>query len=176
MKDGRKIRRLMVCCAVGFFVSMGLAYQAGIVINTTVSLPLGVYKAIDSPIQRGAYVKFCPPVAAIFDEARERGYIGTGFCPNGYQPMLKRVMAVGSDLIDITSDGVRVNGELVPLSAQMLEDGGGRPMPRYVQHRPLEETELLLMSDVSRVSFDARYFGPLDRSTVKAVIRPLATW
>ncbi|MGL4447802.1 MAG: hypothetical protein ACRCUZ_08805 [Shewanella sp.] len=36
--------------------------------------------------------------------------------------------------------------------------------------------EVLLMSDVSRTSFDGRYFGPVSRVQIRHVIRPLLTW
>nr|WP_289847564.1 S26 family signal peptidase [Celeribacter halophilus] len=50
-------------------------------------------------------------------------------------------------------------------------------MPRYqTSQYTLGNSELLLMSDVSGTSFDARYFGPVNRSQVKAVIRPVFTW
>jgi type IV secretory pathway protease TraF len=32
------------------------------------------------------------------------------------------------------------------------------------------------MSDVSGTSFDGRYFGPINRSQIKTVIRPVITW
>ena len=159
-----------------FVLLVAVAYQSGVVINTTVSLPLGLYRSIDAPVERGAYVKFCPPPSAVFDEAQRRGYLGAGFCPGGYEPMLKRVLAAKGDQVDVAAEGVHVNGRLVPLSAQMRADGGGRPMPRYVQQRVLTASELMLMSDVSGVSFDSRYFGPLDRAQVRAVIKPIFTW
>ncbi|HZZ03535.1 S26 family signal peptidase [Paraburkholderia sp.] len=40
----------------------------------------------------------------------------------------------------------------------------------------LGESELLLMTDRSATSFDARYFGPVTSAQVKAVIRPVWTW
>ena len=162
--------------AAVFVLLLTAAYQSGVVINTTMSLPLGLYRSIDAPVARGAYVKFCPPPSAVFDEARRRGYIGAGFCPGGYQPMLKRVLAAEDDQVDVAAQGVHINGQLVALSAQMHADRGGRPMPRYVQHRVLGASELMLMSDVSGVSFDSRYFGPLDRAQVRAVITPFFTW
>jgi conjugative transfer signal peptidase TraF len=157
-------------------VLAALAHQTGVVINTTTSLPLGLYRTIEAPVARGAYVKFCPPQSAVFDEAARRGYLHAGFCPGGYGPLLKRVLAVPGDRVQVAGDGVRIDGRLVPLSAPMWADGSGRPMPRYVQDRVLATSELMLMSDVSPVSFDARYFGPLDRGQVQAVIEPLFTW
>jgi type IV secretory pathway protease TraF len=50
-------------------------------------------------------------------------------------------------------------------------------MPRYPSNAfTLGASEVLLMSDVSATSFDARYFGPLSCSQIKSVIRPVLTW
>lgn len=176
----RHLLRRVALGAAGAAAVLGalaaVAHQTGVVINTTASLPLGLYRAIDAPLARGAYVKFCPPPSALFDEAARRGYLHAGFCPGGYGPLLKRVLAVPGDRVQVAGDGVRIDGRFVPLSAPMWADGGGRTLPRYVQDRVLNSSELMLMSDISPVSFDARYFGPVDRAQVQAVIEPLFTW
>ena len=77
----------------------------------------------------------------------------------------------------VADDGVRVNGELLPLSAPIKADKAGRPLPRYQSSSyTLGNSEVLLMSDVSATSFDGRYFGPINRSQIKTVIRPVITW
>jgi len=163
--------------AMGAFTLLAMAaYQAEVVINTTPSLPLGLYRAVDSPVVQDAYVMFCPPDSPVFEEARRRGYLRVGFCPGGYAHMIKRMAAGPGDRVAVTSEGVYVNGRLLAMSAPMRSDGGGRLMPRFTQDRALTGSELLLMSDVSRVSFDARYFGPLNRAQVRAVVEPVFTW
>jgi len=70
-----------------------------------------------------------------------------------------------------------VNGGLLPFSAPVPADPAGRPLPRFAADRfTLSASELLLMSDVSGKSFDGRYFGPIDRSQIEGVIRPVFTW
>ena len=176
----RRFLRRVALSALGATAMLGVlaavAQQTGIVINTTASLPLGLYRAVDAPVARGAYVKFCPPPSALFDEAARRGYLHAGFCPSGYGPLLKQVLAMSGDRVQVAGDGVRIDGRLIPHSAPMWADGGGRTLPRYVQDRVLNPSELMLMSDVSPVSFDARYFGPVDRAQVQVVIEPLFTW
>jgi conjugative transfer signal peptidase TraF len=176
MKLSRLAKRTALGAAGAFVLLAAVAYQAGVVFNTTPSLPKGIYRTVEAPIELGAYVKFCPPKSPVFDEARRRGYLGPGFCPGGYEYMLKQVLAAKGDRVEVAAEGVHVNGQLVPMSEQLLADGGGRLMPRYAQHRILFDNELLLMSEVSRVSFDARYFGPLDRAQVRAVVKPVFTW
>ena len=72
---------------------------------------------------------------------------------------------------------MRVNGELLAHSKPIQADKSGRPLPRFqASTYTLGSAELLLMSDVSDTSFDGRYFGPVNRSQVQTVIRPVITW
>lgn len=152
-------------------------YSAGARVNTTKSIPVGIYWMTDAPVEKGAYVVFCPPQVGVFDDAKERGYIGAGFCPGGYGFMMKRVLAAKDDQVAVTNDGVTVNGQLLPLSAPLATDKAGRQLPRYqATHYTLGNSELLLMSDVSGTSFDGRYYGPISRNQIKGVIRPVVTW
>lgn len=146
-------------------------------INTTKSIPVGFYWMTGDPVKKGSYVILCPPETELFDTAKERGYIGAGFCPGGYGYMMKRVAAVADDVVLIAADGVRVNGDLLPLSVPRAVDNAGRPLPRIeIKRYTLGTSELLLMSDVSNTSFDGRYFGPIDRKQVRSAIRPILTW
>ena len=146
-------------------------------INTTKSIPLGFYWMTSDSVKKGSYVIFCPPETELFDTAKERGYIGAGFCPGGYGYMMKRVAAVTDDKVAISADGVHVNGKLLPFSVPRAADKAGRPIPRNeIKRYTLGASELLLMSDVSGTSFDGRYFGPIDRKQVQGVIRPILTW
>ncbi len=152
-------------------------YAAGGRINSTRSIPLGLYWLTDAAVTKNAYVIFCPPISSTFDEAKDRGYISAGFCPGDYGYMMKRVVASANDRIEIAGEGVRVNGVPIPSSRAMKVDKAGRTMPRYLLGSyVLGKSDLLLMSDVSDTSFDSRYFGPIDASHVKNVIRPVITW
>ena len=138
---------------------------------------VGIYRLTDAPVGKDEYVIFCPPQTALFHEARERGYIGPGFCPGGYGYMMKRVLATGNDRIVSTDEGLRINGSLLPSSKSLETDTAGRIMLRYwFDHYKLGASELLLMSDVSATSFDGRYFGPLEIGQVRGVIKPLVTF
>ena len=176
----RFLKRVSVATAVAgvsLLLLGAMAYASGARINSTRSIPVGVYWLSSDPVVKGAYVIFCPPQTGVFDEAKARGYIGAGFCPGEYGYMMKRALAAKNDAVTITAEGVRVNGELLPLSAPIEADSAGRPLPRFQSERfTLSGSELLLMSDVSGISFDGRYFGPIDRSQIKGVIRPVFTW
>jgi conjugative transfer signal peptidase TraF len=161
------VTRLAATAAL-VLMAMGFAcFAAGLRVNITRSIPVGVYQLTDVPVGKGEYVIFCPPQTALFDEARERGYIGAGFCPGGYGYMMKRVLATGNDRIVSTDEGLRINGSLLPLSKSLETDRAGRMLPRYgLDDYRLDPLELLLMSDVSGTSFDGRYFGPVEMRQV----------
>lgn len=177
MTTQERIGRIIAIGGVGFLALGMVCFAAGGRFNSTRSIPLGLYWLTDTPVAKDAYVIFCPPVSPLFDEARARGYISAGFCPGNYGFMMKRVLATGSDRVEMTGEGVRINGKHLPASAPLNADKAGRVMPRYPSGAyTLGKSELLLMSDVSGTSFDSRYFGPVDSSHVKGVIRPILTW
>lgn len=174
------LKRVSATIAIGGagLLLLGVACSAaGARINTTKSIAIGLYWTMDKPAHKGAYVLFCPPESPEFLDAWKRGYIGAGTCPGGYGFLMKRVLAAKNDVVSIDATGVTVNGELLPLSTPIKADSAGRALPRYFADRyTLGNSEVLLMSDVSRTSFDGRYFGPIDLSQIKTVISPVITW
>lgn len=157
---------------------VGAACQvAGARVNTSKSIPVGLYWTTNAPIGKGAYVLVCPPDAEVFRQARQRGYIGAGFCPGDYGYLMKQVAAMQRDTLIVTSEGVRVNGERLPLSAPRQADKAGRPLPRYrANGTVLDHAEVLLMSAGSPTSFDGRYFGPVSRAQLVTAVKPILTW
>lgn len=162
----------------GVVLTLGVAaLLAGARVNTTRSIPVGLYWASDEPVSKGRYVMFCPPEITVIKEARERGYIGAGFCPGGYGYMMKRVLASQNDVVGIDANGVRVNGTLLPFSVPIAHDAHGRELTAYhIAALTLNEQQFLLMADDNPLSFDARYFGPVQRSNIGSVIKPVLTW
>lgn len=139
--------------------------------------PPGLYLMTDAPIQKGALVIFCPTDTPIFRQARERGYVGAGFCPGGYGYMIKKILAAEHDHVAFSAEGITVNGHLLPNSAPMVADLEGRPLtsiPR--QSTTLDAQSVLLMSDYSQKSFDARYFGLTNRTAIISTVQPLWLW
>lgn len=174
------LKRIYAGVAIAGVAAMSVAaisYAAGARINTTKSIPVGLYWTTNAPIEKGAYVLFCPPDVGVFATAKERDYIAGGFCPGDYGYMMKRILAAKDDVVTVTNDGVYVNGNVLPYSKPIKSDPAGRELPRYQSNQyTLGAAELLLMSDVSGTSFDGRYYGPVNRSQVKNVIRPVITW
>lgn len=170
-------RRAILGVMAGLLLCGLVAWGAGIRINTTRSVALGVYLRTDAPVTVGSYVLVCPPESEVFATAFARGYLGAGYCPGGYGPMLKRVLAAKGATVDVSDLGLAVDGQLVPGTALLAVDPSGRAMPRYaVNHYGLAEDQVLLVGDDNPRSFDSRYYGPVGLAQVRAVMRPIVTW
>ncbi len=151
---------------------VGAAAVTGARINTSYSLPLGLYIRTDDA--RAALIEFCPvePFAA---ESSQRGYRTRGSaCPDGAVPLLKPVVAVAGDMVALSADGIRVNGRLLPKTAPLFRDGAGRslhpwPFGSYV----VEKGTVWVASTYNRGSYDSRYMGPIRTSQIRARLRPL---
>ncbi|MBV9885220.1 MAG: S26 family signal peptidase, partial [Acidobacteria bacterium] len=82
---------------------------AGVRMNTTPSLPVGIYLETgpESPL-----IEFCPSgeSAAI---ASRRGYRTSGDCPDGASALLKPIVAKAGDAVELTAEGIYVNNQLV---------------------------------------------------------------
>jgi conjugative transfer signal peptidase TraF len=164
--------------AAAIAAAVHLADAAGLRINHTASLPMGLWR-IETPggaIGRGDIVSICPPDTAVFRASRTRGYMPYGRCPGGYEPLLKPVAAVAGDVVTVTPGGLLVNGEALPYSVALAADSAGRPLP---PHRTgsftLAEGEFWLVSSFNGASFDSRYFGAVPVSLVIGVARPVWT-
>ena len=83
MKTARSVLFLMLSV---FFVFYGL-WLAGLRVNVTASLPLGLYRLCPDAPGKGDYVSFCLE-GEYAQLALERGYVGPGVCPSGMRPLL----------------------------------------------------------------------------------------
>jgi conjugative transfer signal peptidase TraF len=154
-------------CAL--LIVVGIVHAMHIGFNVTDSMPVGFYRfgSLDRPVRAGDIVELCLPenVARV---GLERGYLDRGSCPTGALPLVKIVVALGGDTVDITSDGISVNGHLLPGSAPQARDTHGRPMPRQdFGKRQLPEGTVWLWTPNPR-SWDSRYWGPIAASNVIA--------
>ncbi len=150
--------------------------MSGFRVNTTPSMPVGLWRveAISDEPRRGEIVTVCPPDIPMMREASARGYIGTGSCSGGYEPLVKRVAAIAGDMVHVSPAGINVNGEAVTGTAQLNQDSAGRmmqPYPAGVHQVPAFHVWLLSGHDPR--SFDSRYFGPVSAENVQAVARPV---
>jgi len=157
-------------------VLLGMGWFAGLRLNLSGSLPVGLYVTAPSLPVRGALVLACLP-ATVAAFAHARGYVPRGGeCPNGVAPIGKPVAAIAGDTVAVTPAGVFVNGVAVPNSRALATDRKGRPLARVrVARCVVESGTIWIVSSYSRFSFDSRYFGPIEVGQVRATLQPLWT-
>lgn len=167
--------RITTLSLLGLFMLFGLgatfAHRAGLRLNTTDSFPKGFYWLERRSPRRGDLVEFATPDTEVFRQAAQRGYISESFL-FGRGHLLKRLVAVEGDVVTIGARGVSVNGEWLPNSKPRKTDGQGRSMPKVTMDAyRLRNGEILLMSEYSPASFDARYFGIQSATELQSVGR-----
>jgi conjugative transfer signal peptidase TraF len=149
---------------------------AGLRLNLTGSLPVGLYATAKGASARGALVLVClPPRVAAFASAR--GYVPRGgACPGALVPIGKRILAITRDTVAVTPTGLVVNGVPVPNSQALATDRKGRPLPALAVGRyPVGQDEIWVVSSYSRRSFDSRYFGSVRVTDIRNRLLPLWT-
>lgn len=168
--------RVPLVAVAGFTLAYVVPQLAGFRLNTTTSMPRGLYRSVGGAVTTGAWVSVCLP-SEIARFGVERGYLGAGSCSNGTEPVLKVVAAVAGDLVDVTANGVAVNGAFLVRSRPLDRDRGGRELVAYsAGARLLAPGELWLHSPFEERSWDSRYFGPVPAACVTDVVAPLATF
>lgn len=91
-----------------------------------------------------------------------------GIRTNGTEDLIKRVVAVGGQTVEIHDNQVLVDG--VPLEEDYLPEG---VFMSDMAPRLIPEGQLWMMGDNRNESSDSRVFGPIDQDTVigEAVVR-----
>ena len=152
-----------------------LALALKLRINTTASMPIGLYREGPPHFERGTWVVFCLPerFAAI---GRERSYLRKGSCFDESQELMKEIVAVPGDRIALTPDGLTVNGRAIPGTAPHAVDRNRRALA----HAPFAEKALppgdfWVLGLARQLSWDSRYFGPVPRDHIFGTAIPILT-
>lgn len=151
--------------------ALSLFWIFGLRVNATASMPRGIYRLVPDAPERGDLVSTCLEDGSFAALALERGYLRPGACPNGLEPLLKRVAGMPGDLIEIGQDGIAINGKLWPQSQAVSRDSLGRPLPeaRGLGSRTIPAGLALVLSDRHPGGFDSRYFGMVPMASLRKV-------
>ena len=143
------------------------------ILNTTASVPRGLWLKLDTLPQKGDFVQV--PVDA---------FMSIAWVPPEYfrkniwhenKPFLKIVAGVHGDRIEQDKDGmILINGVPFPNSAPISHDRAGRPLRAFSLPITLTSGEVWLLSDSPR-GFDSRYLGAADFLKCQKAI-PLLTF
>jgi conjugative transfer signal peptidase TraF len=168
--NGNALRVLLISvmaplCAITLLALLGVR------INTTNSLPQGIY--LITRDEDASLVEFCP--SGVFSALSSmRGYRPPGLCPDGRAPLLKPIIAHPGDTVVLSDEGLRVNGRLLPNTAPQRIDSAGRPLTAWPSGvYTVTPATIWVASTYHPNSFDSRYFGPISRGLIRHRLRPL---
>ena len=128
-----------------------------LLLNTSASVPLGLWWKVDGALNIGDVVKVPVEAFKATDWVPEEYWRKNAWGHN--KAFLKRITGLSGDLIEAGEYGLlRINGQLIPNSAPLSADRAGRPLKAFPLPTRLASDEIWLLSD-SPLGFDSRYLG-----------------
>ena len=163
--------RMLLLSVMTLLCALTLAALLGLRINTTKSLPAGIY--VITSDEKAPLVEFCPE--GVFSTLSfVRGYRPHGLCPDGGAPLLKPVIAYSGDTVVFSSEGIRVNGKFLANTAPQRFDTAGRPLTPWAPGvYSVAAGMVWVASTYHPDSFDSRYFGPISLGRIRHRLKPL---
>ncbi|MBE6422326.1 conjugative transfer signal peptidase TraF [Succinivibrio dextrinosolvens] len=164
--------KILSCSTIIFIITL-CVYLFDIQINTTSSIPIGIYTLDRNKgiLGNNKTILFClnNEYAQI---AKTRGYLPVGKCKNGLSPIGKHIVASANDFVEITKYGIYVNGKLLPKSKPMPYDSNGRIL-YYSKIKKILNKDEFLVASLKKDSFDSRYYGIVGRKEILGVLKEL---
>jgi len=165
----RHVRSPILFGLIGLSLIGGAALRDAIprlVWNASASAPLGLYALnTDKPL-RGDFVLVRPP-PAIRDLAAERGYLPANV------PMVKRIAASNGDRV--CARGTTIFIDQIAVATRLARDRRQRSLPVWSGCRHLGQGDVFLLMARIPDSFDGRYFGVTQRTSIIGKLVPLWT-
>jgi len=158
---------LLTTAAMHGSASLGLRF------NWTLSAPVGVYREVAGPSRRGDLALLCLP-SGIESLGRARNYLSAGSCGRGSSPVLKQVVALPGDEVEVQQNFIAVNGRMLDRSELHDVDSLGRPLAHVpLGHRKVPDGEAWVLGIHRERSWDSRYFGPIPIESIIGRMEPL---
>ncbi len=140
-------------------------------INFSSSMPIGLWRiskgAAMGEALRHKAVLFCPPDTDVFRWARTQGILSPGRCPGGYTPLLKEVVGLPGDEVQIKDSLVFLNGHKLAMSHSLPIESLSASIMK------IPEGFVWVMGTSSPESFDSRYFGSIPTSKILGSVQPV---
>lgn len=157
------------------FLIAWLSIDSNIVINTSSSMPVGIYYRITKPINN---IQVGDVVLLDNKKMLKQPFFKQGL-DNKYftleENLLKKVVAVHNDILSINIGGLVVNGKLQSNSEITIQDSFNNILFwRIIKSYKIKENELVVLG-TSLKSFDSRYFGIVKSDEVIAAVKPILT-
>lgn len=143
---------------LGIFLVM-LIKNKNLTYNKTPSFPIGYYSVDkNNKFTKGDLVQVCPPATTAF-YINNHNFIEKGKnCSTGTIPLIKKIVAMAGDTVEVNSTGVFVNNIKLQKSRVIYTDANGKQMKPCWGKYQLKTGKIWIMSDYNDRSFDSRYF------------------
>lgn len=145
-------------------------------------LPTGVYlheiagALANHQTEDGQIVRICPPASAAglalsrHYDIRDSG----SACFAHAEPFLKEVVATAGQIVNVTKQGVTVDGHMLPNSKPHLMDQFGRHMPVDWGEHVIKKGHVWLWAQ-NPLAYDSRYYGQVPVKNILGYAKPLWT-
>ena len=106
-----------------------------------------------------------------------RGYLTSGSCPDGTEQLLKEVIAVPGDQVQVSSDSVVVHsaaGSTTYPAPSHIIDQDGLPVHRFIQNGTYTIDGVWVYGNGdTKYSWDSRYYGAIPLSAITHQLKSL---
>lgn len=153
-------------------------YSAGIIFTYTGSIPVGFYRIVSDSthVRRGDYVSFCLP-DKVAKMGLQRGYIHRGSCDNGSEELIKQVIAIPGDSVQLANNEISVNGLLLGIgyfAPTHILDKDHLPVHRFIKDGAYRIKGYWVYGFGNpRYSWDSRYYGSIPKTNIRHRLVPL---
>ncbi len=134
--------------------------------NFTESIPTGLYRIWDTEPVKGDIVAL-DPAGVTGDMLAAHGVLPVG------KVLLKRLSAAQGDCVCRSGASITINGAEAARARLTTRDG--HPLPAWSGCHVLSADEIFVLAP-HPLSFDGRYFGPIDEGQIVGVATPLLTF
>lgn len=141
-------------------------------INLTSSVKKGVYWISSAEnIKKGDYIALCLNEKHS-DSIYKKGYIKKGHdCHGRYESLLKKIVAIPNDEIEINKNFMLINGQKIKLKVQEV-DRNNQPIPKIKYANKFKLKGYWVIGDNNPKSFDSRYFGEITNKQIVYKAKP----
>lgn len=158
------MRRFVLAAGLLACLALGATPRPRLLLNTTASVPVGLYALSEVGSPRVGDLVVVAPDAALAAFLADGGWLPRGV------PLIKPVAATAGQSVCRTGQAVTIDGRWV--AQARAADGHGRPLPVWADCRVLGPDEVFLLAPALG-SLDGRYFGVTDSGQILARARPL---
>lgn len=172
---GMRLRRPLAFFFGSFalvIVAIVFASLEGYRVNFTPSVPRGLYRISEGPIEPGVLVITCLP-EQLGRYGANRRYVGNRelfACPGGASPVMKAIAGDAGDTVVVSARRLEVNGQTVTRWERFPQDPfKPTDLPATWRLGPGE----VWLHGVHPQSWDSRHYGPVPLDPSTQVLRPV---